>query len=491
MNNYIGIDLGTSSVKLILTDSNGNVRRSVSKMYPVSFPRAGWSEQNPEDWYARTMDGLRELLDGTDRKRVRAIGFGGQMHGLVMLDKDDNVIRPAILWNDGRSSAQVRFLNDVIGKSKLSELTGNIAFAGFTAPKLLWVRENEPDNFSKIVKIMLPKDYLCYRLSGIHCTDPSDASGTLLFDVKNRRWSKDMLEICGIGDELLPEVYESRMPVGCLKPETAAQLGLGAAVIAAGASDNAAAAIAAGTVKEGLCNISLGTSGTILIPSERFIMEAGNALHSFAHANGRYLLMGCMLSAASCGSWWCEDILKTSDYDGEQRGFSVDGENGVYFLPYLMGERSPHNDENARGVFFGMRMDTTRAQMTQAVFEGVSFGLRDSLEAARAMGIRPSSSTLCGGGAVSGAWRRMIADVMNMDILIPKGETGPAMGGAMLAATAFGEFPDVWAAAERMTRTECVVRPEPEAVAGYERRYAFFKTLYPALRERFVAATRV
>ena len=258
---YIGVDLGTSAVKLLLMDENGNIQKIVSKEYPLYFPKPGWSEQHPEDWYVQSMEGIKELTAECDKSQVAGISFGGQMHGLVALDKDDQVIRPAILWNDGRTGKQTDYLNQVIGKDKLSEYTANIAFAGFTAPKILWMKENEPENYAKIAKIMLPKDYLAYRLSGSFCTDVSDASGMLLMDVKNRCWSKEMLEICGITEEQLPKLYESYEVAGTLKPDVANELGFSESVkVIAGAGDNAAAAVGTGTVGDGRCNISLGTS---------------------------------------------------------------------------------------------------------------------------------------------------------------------------------------------------------------------------------------
>ena len=324
------------------------------------------------------------------------------MHGLVALDKEDRVIRPAILWNDGRTGAETDYLNQEIGKDKLSRYTANIAFAGFTAPKLLWLKKHEPQNFDRISKIMLPKDYLAYCLSGSFCTDVSDASGMLLMDVKNRRWSEEMLKICGITKEQLPKLYESYEVVGVLKPEVARKLGLSAKVkVIAGAGDNAAAAVGTGTVGDGMCNISLGTSGTIFISSKSFGVDENNALHSFAHADGHYHLMGCMLSAASCNKWWSEEILKTKDFGAEQAKIAKLGENQVFYLPYLMGERSPHNNPDARAMFIGMSMDTAREDMTQAVLEGVTFGLRDSLEVAKSLGLQIERTKICGGGAKS------------------------------------------------------------------------------------------
>ena len=483
---YIGVDLGTSAVKLLLMEGSGKICNIVSKEYPLFFPHPGWSEQNPEDWFTQSIEGIKELTEGIDRKEVAGIGFGGQMHGLVMLDENDEVIRPAILWNDGRTGKETNYLNEVIGKDKLSEYTANIAFAGFTAPKILWVKENEPENFARISKIMLPKDYLAYRLTGTFCTDVSDASGMLIFDVKNKCWSEEMLKICGIRKDQVAKIYESYECVGTLKPEVAALLKLPESVrVAAGAGDNAAAAVGTGTVGDGQCNISLGTSGTIFISSKNFGVDENNALHSFCHADGSYHLMGCMLSAASCNKWWAEEILQTKDFAAEQAPIQKLGENNVFFLPYLMGERSPHNNPDARGVFFGMSMDTTRADMTQAVLEGVAFGLRDSLEVARKLGIKIDRTKICGGGAKSPLWKKIIANVMNLKVDVLEVEEGPSMGGAMLAAVGCGAYPDVETIGKKMAHVVDTVEPEEELVAKYEEKYQKFKKLYPTLKPLF------
>ncbi len=481
---YIGIDLGTSAVKLLLMDEKGTIRKVVSKEYPLYFPETGWSEQDPEDWYRRSVEGLMELTAEADKSQVAGIGFGGQMHGLVALDKEDRVIRPAILWNDGRAEEETDYLNEVIGKEKLARYTANIAFAGFTAPKLLWMRKHEPENFARIRKIMLPKDYLAYRLCGVHCTDYSDASGMLLLDVEKKQWSKEMLEICGVKEEQLPKLFESYEAVGCLKPEIAARTGLSESVkVVVGAGDNAAAAVGTGTVGDGACNISLGTSGTIFISSRAFRAAEKNALHSFAHADGHYHLMGCMLSAASCNKWWNEDILKTKEFAAEQAGITKLGENNVFYLPYLMGERSPHNDARARAAFIGMSMDTTREDMTQAVLEGVAFGLRDSLEAARKSGIAVERSKICGGGAKSPLWKKIIANVMNLKLDIIASEEGPGYGGALLAAVGCGEYPDVETAAGAVVKVTEVIEPDPHLAAKYEEKYEKFKKLYPMIKD--------
>lgn len=483
---FIGVDLGTSAVKLLLMDENGKIHNIVSREYPIAFPHPGWSEQNPEDWYAQTVAGLKELLKDCDKGQVRGISFGGQMHGLVALDEQDQVIRPAILWNDGRTGKQTDYLNHGVGKEKLSAWTGNIAFAGFTAPKILWMKENEPENFARIRKIMLPKDYLGYRLSGAFCTDYSDASGTLLLDVEHRRWSKEMIEVCGISEDQLPRLYESWEPVGTLKKEIAEELGLPDDVkVMAGAGDNAAAAVGTATVGDGACNISLGTSGTLFISSSRFGIDKYNGLHSFAHADGHYHLMGCMLSAASCNKWWMEDILQTEDYGREQAQIRKLGENHVYYLPYLMGERSPLNDPDARSAFIGMTMDTKREDLTLAVLEGVAFGLRDSLEVARSIGVNPQRTKICGGGAKSPLWRKIIAAVMNMKVDRIESEEGPGYGGAILAAVGCGVYSSVEEAAEKLVKVTETEEPDPVLVEKYERQYQRFRKLYPALKDVF------
>ena len=485
---YIGIDLGTSAVKLLLVDENGGIRNEVTREYPLEFPQPGWSQQAPEDWRKAVLEGIPALLSGFDAGQVAGIGCGGQMHGLVVLDEQDRVIRPAILWNDGRTAAEVDHLNNEVGKDKLSALTANIAFAGFTAPKLLWMRKHEPENFGKIAKIMLPKDYINYILTGVHCCDYSDASGMLLLDVEHKRWSAEMLELCGVTEAQMPKLFESYEVVGTVKPDVARALGLSDQVrVVAGAGDNAAAAVGTGVVGEGGCNISLGTSGTLFISSERFGVDPNNALHAFAHADGGWHLMGCMLSAASCNKWLCDDILKNTDYAAEQKDITAEklGRNHVYFLPYLMGERSPINDTNARGTFVGMTMDTTRSDLVQAVLEGVAFAIRDSFEVARSLGLDIPSSKLCGGGSKSPLWRTIFANVLGIPLELPKTEQGPGYGGAMLAMVGCGRFESVRAAADALVEVAAVVEPEADLTARYEERYRQYRTIYPALKPVF------
>lgn len=485
---YIGIDLGTSSVKLLLMDEKGAILKTVSREYPLYFPQAGWSEQNPEDWLKETVTGIRELTADVDKSQVAGIGCCGQMHGLVILDGNDKVIRPAILWNDGRTSEETDYLNTVIGKDKLSEYTANIAFAGFTAPKVLWVKKHEPENFANIVKVMLPKDYINYMFTGTFCTDVSDASGMLLFDVKNKCWSKEMLDICGLKEEQLPKIYESADTVGTLKESVANELGLTAGVkVCAGAGDNAGAAVGTGTVGSGICNISLGTSGTIFITSEDFRVDPNNALHAFAHADGNFHLMGCMLSAASCNKWWQESVLGSNDYTGEEAKIPTEllGKNRVFFLPYLMGERSPINDTEARGTFIGLSPDTDRAALKLAVLEGVAFAMRDSFEVAKSLGLNIEISRICGGGAKSPLWRKIFANVLNIDICTVETEEGPGYGGAILAAVACGEWKTVRQASTELFKIKEITSPEPELAALYEERYKQFRQIYPTLKGLF------
>ncbi len=484
----IGIDLGTSATKFLLVSEDGSIASTVTKEYGLSFPHPGWSEQEPADWWKAVLEGIPELVKDVDKDQIAGIGLGGQMHGLVVLDENDEVIRPAILWNDGRTGKQVGYLNETIGRDFLSAHTGNIAFAGFTAPKILWMKENEPEKFARIRKIMLPKDYVAYKLSGVFCTDYSDASGMLLLDVEHKCWSKEMLEICSVKEEQLASLHESWENIGTLLPEVARALGLPETVIVTpGAGDNAAGAVGTGTVGDGHCTISMGTSGTVFISSEKFGVDATNGLHAFAHADGAWHLMGCMLSAASCNMWWQDSILQNKDYAGEQAGITDDmlGRGHVYFLPYLMGERSPINDTDARGTFIGMTMDTTHTEMTQAMLEGVAFAFRDCLEVAKSIGVPIPRAMLCGGGSKSPLWRKIMTNVLNIPLDLPVSEQGPGYGGAILAMVGCGIYPSVKDACEKLVSVKETIYPDPAIAERYEERYRKFSRIYPACRELF------
>lgn len=469
--NFIGIDLGTSAVKMILTDEKMNIINTISKEYPLDFSADGRSEQNPLDWWNAVKAGLDEITADIEKDNIAGIGVGGQMHGLVMLDENDHVIRPAILWNDTRTGKQTDYLNNVIGKERLQDLTGNIAFAGFTAPKTLWVKENEPEHFDKCTKICLPKDYINYMLTGVFATDVSDASGMLLFDVENRCWSDEMLDICGITKDMLPTVYESFEPVGKVK----AELGIGGNItVCAGAGDNAAAAIGTNTVANGQCNISLGTSGTVFIPTDKYVKTANPALHSFCHANGKYHLMGCILSAASANKWLVEEVFDTDDYSKNITEITVDAAGKqIYFMPYLAGERCPHNDSDIRGAFIGLSHDTERADLQTALFEGVSFAIKDCIEL---IPDEIKKATVCGGGTKSRLWMEILSNVLGIEISIINNE-GPALGGAILSAQATGLKPQI------ENDILYTVQPNDELVEIYKSKYKKFKTLYPALKD--------
>lgn len=481
---FLGIDLGTSSVKLVLINEKGEILKTVSGDYALSMPKTGWSEQAPQDWWKQSKNCINQIMEGYDKSELKGISFGGQMHGLVILDENDDVIRPAILWNDGRTTKQTEYLNKEIGMDKLAKYTANIAFAGFTAPKILWVKENEPENFDKITKIMLPKDYIAYKMTGTHCCDYSDGAGMLLMDVESKKWSAEMLEICGVSESQMPKLFESYEVVGTLLPEVASELGLSTDVkVCAGAGDNAAAAVGTGTVADGACNLSVGTSGTVFIACDKFVLPSNNAIHAFAHATGGFHLMGCILSAASCNKWWMEEILKTSDFAGEQTDFVPLGTNEILFAPYLMGERTPHNDADLRGAFLGLSMNTSRAQMTQAVMEGVAFAMRDSLEIAKSLGIEIKTTKICGGGAKSPIWKKIFANVLGIPVQSIETEEGPGLGGAMLAAVGCGVYPSVEAMANEVVKVVDITEPDAEITAKYDVTYKRFCKIYNAIKD--------
>lgn len=484
---FIGIDLGTTSTILLLMDQDGEVRRTIAKAYPLFFPEPGWCEQDPAVWWAAVRIGIRELVRGYDVSQVKAIGVAGQMHALVALDEKDDPVCPAILWNDSRAQFQSDYLNNEVGRRWLSAKTGNISYAGFTVPKLMWLREEEPQLFSRIAKIMLPKDYINYRLTGAHTTDCSDASGTLLFDVRMREWSKPMLSICGLRENQMPKVHESYEPIGNLLPSVAQELGLPQDVlVCAGASNNAAAAVGTDTVGTGRCNIRIGTSGTIFVSNDSFMVDEHNALHSFCHADGTYHFLGCMLSASASSRWWMNDILKTRDYAGEEARIDQKklGHNSVFFLPYLMGERSPYNDPNARGAFVGMHLHTSREDMTLAVMEGVAFAMRDCLDIARAEEIQVTGSTISG-TRVTPLWKHIFANVLNISLITTKVPDVTAFGAAILASVAQGAWPDVRSCSHELVKTAELIQPDRWTVSLYQERYDTWHSLYPILKPKF------
>lgn len=481
---FIGIDLGTSSVKSILIDEENKVIKSVTKDYPISYPKEGYAEQNPQDWWEKTLESIKELTLDIDINLLKSIGIAGQMHGLVALDKNGEVIRPAILWNDTRTKAETNYLNQNIGKDTLSQLTGNIAYAGFTLPKIMWMEENELENYQKISKILLPKDYIVYKLTNKYSSDYSDASGMLLLDVENKQWSEKMCQIGHVKKEWLPNLYESYEIVGSLTEDIKKIFGIKNEVnVIAGAGDNAAAAISVSAISENSCNISLGTSGTIFIPTDKFVKEENYGLHSFVHSSGFYHLMGCTLSAASSLDWWLKSILRTKEFDKEQDHIKNLGENRVYFLPYLNGERSPHNDEDVRGAFFGLSSSTSRKDMTLAVLEAVAYSLRDCLECAHDLKIYPKKATVVGGGSKSDLWCKILSNILQIPIYRIESENGPGLGAALLARYANQSELGL----EEITRIDeeniKIFEPEKILVEKYNKGYEKYKSLYPMIKD--------
>lgn len=497
--NFLGIDLGTSSVKIVIMNENGQVVASNSKEYDVHYPKLGFAEQDPEDWWNAVKEGLKEIVCKTDfqYKSIDGIGLSGQMHGLVLLDKDYNVLRPAILWCDQRTQEECDYLNNEIGRDKLSLYTGNKALTGFTAPKLLWVKKHEPHIFSKIAHILLPKDYINLKLTGKIATDVSDASGTLMFDVKNRAWSQEMLKLLQIKEEFLPKVYESSDIIGEISKEVADYIGISsAAVVAAGAGDQAAGAVGTGTVKAGTISVVMGTSGVVFASSDDYSVDEENRLHSFCHANGKWHQMGVMLSAASCLKWWVENVnkdLRESSFEKllYEAGESKIGAGGLIFLPYLMGERTPHSDPDAKGTIIGLNITHKRGDITRAILEGVCFGLKDSLEILKSIKVPINEVRLSGGGAKSLLWRQILADIFNVKVQIINSEEGPAYGASILASVACGLYKTVDEACCKLIKVTETIIPINENVKKYEKVYDIYKDLYFVLKDSFKRLNKV
>ncbi|MDI3530018.1 MAG: xylulokinase [Thermoanaerobacter sp.] len=491
---FLGIDLGTSAVKIILVEENGNVIGSTSKEYPVYYPQPGWSEQNPEDWWNATKDGIRELIIKTGVKNddIKGIGLSGQMHGLVLLDENNNVLLPAILWNDQRTQEECDYITQTLGKERLTKYTGNKALTGFTAPKILWVRKHRPDVYKKIHHILLPKDYIRFKLTNEYATDVSDASGTLLFDVENRKWSKDMLDALDIPYNWMPKCYESTEVTGYVTKDVADLTGLKeGTIVVGGGGDQASGAVGTGTVKSGIVSIALGTSGVVFASQDKYVVDEENRLHSFCHANGKWHVMGVMLSAAACLKWWIDNIINfngssiTYEKLLEEAEKVTPGSGGLIFLPYLMGERTPHSDPYARGSFIGLNMTHKREHMTRAILEGVAFGLRDSLEIIKELNIPVNEVRVSGGGAKSVLWRQILADIFGVRVDMVNATEGPAFGAAIMAAVGYGIFKDVEEACSTLIKVTDSVYPIGENVSKYDEIYAIYKDLYYLLKNTF------
>ncbi|HEV7133328.1 MAG TPA: xylulokinase [Gaiellaceae bacterium] len=452
----IGLDVGTSGVKAVAISPGGELLASAEESYPVSTPHEGWSEQDPEDWWRAAQACLARLPEGP-------VGLSGQMHGLVVLGEDDRVLRPAILWNDQRTAAECAEIEERIGLARLIELTGNRALTGFTAPKLLWLRRHEPEVYARIRHVLLPKDYVRFRLTGERAIDAADASGTLLFDVARRRWSTEVCDALEVPLEWLPDAYESTE--------------------IAGAGDQAAAALGLGIVAPGAVSVVLGTSGVVFATLPAYAPDAEARVHVFCHAvPGTWHAMGVMLSAAGSAAW-LRSVLGAdySELDDEAARWEP-GAEGLLFAPYLAGERTPHADPNARGAFTGLSVRHDRGALWRAMLEGVAFGLRDSLELLRELGVRPEVGRASGGGARSALWLRIVASVLGLPLELTASQEGSAFGAAMLAGVRAGTFADAHDAAARCVHVRDRVDPDPAWAAAYDDAYARYRRLYPALR---------
>jgi xylulokinase len=494
MRYFIGIDSSTTATKALLVDEQGDVVAVAASEYDYETPRPLWTEQHPDLWWNGAVQSIRGILaqSGIDPKAVAAIGLTGQMHGLVLLDEAGQVLRPAILWNDQRTGAQCDEMRARLGKPRLIAITGNDALTGFTAPKILWVQENEPDVWARARHILLPKDYVRFKLTGDYAMDCADGAGTILFDLKTRTWSPEVLAALDIPAAYLPPTHEGPAVTGYLGPEAAEATGLSVGVpVVAGGGDQAAGAVGVGAVQTGIVSLALGTSGVVFATTGGPFVEPEGRLHAFCHAvPGRWHFMGVMLSAAGSLRWYRDTVAPGMSFDdlvGEAAAVPP-GSEGLFYLPYLTGERTPYPDPLARGAFVGLTVRHGRPHMTRAVLEGVAYGLRDSFELIKAAGgARVEQVRASGGGAKSPLWRQILADVFGAELVTVNTTEGAAFGAALLAGVGAGVWPDVDAACRRTIHVTGATRPEPAAVAVYDRRYPVYRSLYPALKPTFEA----
>jgi xylulokinase len=493
MSHVLGIDVSTTATKAVLLDRAGIIQTTSAVEYPYETPRPLWSEQDPDSWWDATVRAIRQVLEqsGLAGGDVEAVGLTGQMHGLVALDGAGTVLRPAILWNDQRTQAECDLIREILGRDRLIAITGNDALTGFTAPKILWVRRNEPEVWSRIAHVVLPKDFVRYHLSGDLAVDRADGAGTLLFDLARRDWSDEVLAALGIDRSWLPTTYEGPDVTGVISPEAAAFTGLPAGTpIVAGGGDQAAAAVGVGAVEPGVVSLSLGTSGVVFATTDGPLIEKEGRLHAFCHAvPGRWHVMGVMLSAAGSLRWYRDAISPGAAFDElvEEAEAVPPGSDGLLFLPYLTGERTPYPDPLARGAFVGLTVHHGRAHLTRAVLEGVAFGLRDSLELMRSVGLEGFTQIRAtGGGSRSRLWRAILADVLGVRVVTTSSVEGAAQGAAMLAAVGIGWFPSVEDACRQLV--EVVEEADPSADGpSYAGAYDRYRGLYPALAQTFHA----
>lgn len=490
MSYLLGIDVSTTATKSLLIDGEGKVVATAATEYPFDTPKPLWSEQDPPVWWYAAVQSTRRAIAKAkiDPNAIAGIGLTGQMHGLVLLDERGSIMRPAILWNDQRTGAQCDEIRRRVGQERLLEITGNDALTGFTAPKLLWMREHEPDIYRRTRKILLPKDYLRYRLTGEVATDKADAAGTLLLNLRTRGWSEEILDALEIPQDFLPPAYEGPEIVGHVMHGAAedSRVAVGTPVVA-GAGDQAAQAIGVGAVEEGILSITLGTSGVVFAASRQPLVEPAGRLHAFCHAMPqRWHLMGVMLSAGGSLSWLRQTLAPERSYEElmAEAAQIPPGSEGLLFLPYLTGERTPHPDPLARGAFVGLTVRHTLAHMTRAVLEGVAFGLRESVELMQAAGGSPIRQIrVSGGGARSPLWRQILADVLNMQLTTVNTSEGAAYGAALLAGAGVGIWPDVHSACRATIHETGETVPEPVAVERYAEHFPRYQSLYPALCE--------
>ena len=479
----IGLDVGTTGARALVVDETGEVVAQGAAEYGTATPRPGWTEQNPQDWWEGATVALREAAAAAGGEVV-GLGLTGQMHGSVFLDSAHDVIRPALLWNDQRTVEQCAAITSAVGEERLLEIAGNPALTGFQAPKILWLRDNEPENYERVSTVLLPKDYVRLRLTGELATDASDAAGTLLLDVRRRDWSSDILSALSLPYGWLPRVYEGPEVAGKLRPEAAAELGLPAGIpVAAGGGDNAAAAVGTGIIREGLLNSSIGTSGVLFAHTDEFRPDPSGRIHAFCHAvPGKYHLMGVTLSAGGSLAWWRRVLGGDRQYAemADEASKVQPGAEGLLFLPYLSGERTPHLDPEARGAFFGLNARHTQAHMTRALMEGVVFSLRDSLEIMRGLGVGAQEVRATGGGARDPLWRQMQADVYGATVVRTRADEGPAYGAALLGGVAAGLYSTVEEACEHVSLRDERTEPNYAAAAVYNEYYEAYRSLYPA-----------
>ncbi len=499
MSYLLGLDIGTSGVKGLLLSVEGEIKLTRTESYPLSTPKSGWAEQNPEDWWEATKKCIASVINdsGINSADIKGISFSGQMHSSVFLDENMGIIRPAILWSDTRTSKQCQEIYDRAGGlESLISYVSNPALEGFTAPKILWLKENEPENFSKVKLVLLPKDYIRYKLTGEIHMDVSDGAGTLMMDVKEKDWSDELLEKMGLSREILPPLVESVAVTGRITAEVANQTGLetGTLVVAGGA-DNSCGAVGSGIIKEGRVMVSIGTSGVVVAFADKPVADNQGRMHLFNHSKpDSWYMMGVMLSAGMSFSWMKDSLFAGKlDYDELNRLAEEvkAGSEGLIFLPYLYGERTPHADANARGVYFGISGKHEQKHFVRSVMEGVTYGLRDSLELIKEQGVAVDEIRAIGGGAKSAVWQQILADIFGQEISLLNVEEGPAFGAALIAGVGVGVYSSFEEAEEGIIKVIDKIKPDPENVKKYNEYYPLFKKIYGSLKDDFASLAEI